>query len=234
MASLIMENVSASYAITERSAIGMRFYRKRKKVISALKDVSIDLQAGDRVGLIGSNGSGKSTLLKVMGGILPIRSGRIYVDGARLVLLNKRSGMIGGASLYENALVKAAGFGFKGRALRTFARDVLESSNLSNRANDPLSSLSAGMSAQFAIAVNSKVAKPIMLLDEWIGTTNVDQESSGSLLEKINEDTDIVVLASHNKRLIRKLCNKVICLQDGQVAYFGKNFKTAYACVDRS
>ena len=69
------------------------------------------------------------------------------------------------------------------------------------------------------------------LLDEWIGTTNVDKSSEDGLLQRINANTDIVVLASHNKQLIRRLCNKVIYLCRGRLVYFGPNKNHAYSLL---
>lgn len=201
--------------------------------IKALNNVSIKIAKGDRVGVIGANGSGKSTLLKVLGGSMPPSKGKVTIEGETLTLLNRKAGLIYRATLKENALIKGASLGLKSDELKEFVETCLHSSYLLDRQNDALNSLSTGMTGRFNLVLNSQIVKPITILDEWIGTLEMAQLGRDSIFHRLVNETDILVVASHNETLIRKVCNKVILLDRGGLVYYGDDFGYAFSELDK-
>ena len=220
-------NVSAVYRVSDQSKKKSMFGPNYRK-IRALNDVTFELHSGDRVGVIGKNGSGKSTLLKIIGGSLPPRQGELKIVGEKLSLLKRTSGLIPRATLYENAVLKAYSFGLSKMEAKEFANNSLELAQLESKANDPLKSLSTGMSGRFNLAINSQIVKQIVVMDEWVGTLDSAQTNNTGILDKLKAETEILILASHNQSLIRELCNKIVLLHDGELEYFGADIDFAY------
>ncbi|MFT7686039.1 MAG: ABC-type polysaccharide/polyol phosphate transport system ATPase subunit [Candidatus Azotimanducaceae bacterium] len=201
---------------------------KSASLITAADGISTCFNSGDLVGVIGRNGAGKSTLLSLLAGNLSPQRGVIKVKGERLALINRSTGLIPKATLAENAKLKGYSFGLKGVELSDFVSKAFEYSKLGSRAESRLNSLSRGMAGRFNIALNSQVVKPITILDEWVGTLDVSGKEGNSLLNRLAEDADIVILASHNQHLIKQLCNRVILMEQGTIFYDGTDVKEAF------
>ena len=196
--------------------------------VYAARDINFQLSDGARLGVIGRNGGGKSTLLSMMAGNILPQSGSITVDGERLALINRTSGLEPRATLYENAVLKAYAYKLTGQARDDFVEAVLDSAGLTNRRNSPLNTLSTGMAGRFNIALNSQIVKQVTILDEWIGTLNISSSSGSSMLNRLAREADIVVFASHNELLIRKLCNQVLVLEQGKLLYHGEDLDKGF------
>lgn len=195
---------------------------------NAVNHVTLNFNTGDRVGIIGRNGGGKSTLLSLMAGNLLPHSGEIRIAGDILALINRTSGLEARATLSENAMLRAYAYKLSGNELSDFVNRVLRDSGLINRRNSPLNTLSTGMLGRFNIALNSQIVKPITILDEWIGTLNIDGNGGSTMLNKLSGDADIVVLASHNEALVRQLCNRVLLMDQGSIIYDGNDLDSAF------
>ncbi len=227
MSSIELNKVSVTYTIKQAHGRG-----EADTVIKAVDQISLKVSAGERVGVIGRNGGGKSTLLSILSGNLLPHSGSVSVDGQRLSLLNRASGLIPEASLYENAKIKAYSFGLAGNDVKSYIEAVMTDSGLQSRSGSSLNSLSTGMSGKFNIALNSQIIKPITILDEWVGTLDVSDANNNDLLNRLVNEADLVVLASHNETLIRQLCNRVILLEQGQVIYDGNDFNKGFQYLE--
>lgn len=222
MANIKLENVTVRYFLEGASP------NSNESTIRALDGLSLNIGSGDRVGLIGRNGGGKSTFLSVVAGSLAPNSGGVRVEGEKLALINRTSDLIPGATLQENAVIKGYGFGLKRAELNRFVSRVFEQSGLVRRVNSRLNSLSTGMAGRFNIALNSQIVKPITILDEWVGTLDVSGDGGSNLLNRITDEAEILVLASHNDSLIKQLCNRVVLLEQGAIIYDGPNFTRAF------
>jgi len=221
MTTISLSNVDVLYTIQ-----GTGFTTSRK--IKALNNINLELESGDRLGIIGTNGSGKSTLLKVLSGALPPHNGIININGDVLSILNRTAGLLQQATLKENTHLKATELGFKGEDISKFSHKVISDANLFSRQDDPLNSLSTGMAARFNIALNSQAVKPITILDEWVGTLDMGQVDRNSLFSKLTQETEIFIIASHNEQLIRSTCNKVLLLHQGVIEYIGDDLDDAF------
>ena len=229
MALIKLNNARAAYRLPKRVKRGMsNIFGHTYEEIIALHDITLECNKGDHIGIIGANGSGKSTLLKLIGGVIPPRRGSIEIQGERIVLMDRMAGMLMMATVEENAWIKAAFYGLKGIEIDNFVAKVLADSGLHKKASVPLRTLSAGMIAKFNLAVNTQIVKPITIMDEWIGMTDTSQSSYGGLLHRITQEVDILLLASHNEALIRKLCNRIILLDKGELRYDGPDLNLAY------
>lgn len=200
----------------------------KPKQIRALDNIDLDIESGDKVGLIGLNGSGKSTLLRVMGGSLYPSKGSVRETGDKLVILNRTSGLLESATLAENAKLKAFSFNLDRASAQKFVNKAVIESGFEERASTMLSSLSAGMAGRFNLALNTQVIRDINILDEWVSALEVGKRSDESLFSRLINEAKIVVFASHNNALITGLCNRIIVLEQGQIIYDGPNHSRAF------
>lgn len=194
----------------------------RRRFATLLDDVSFDINEGDRVALIGTNGAGKTTLLRVLTGAFEPTRGTLEVSGTRQALLNLSLGFNQEGTLHENIYLRATAMGIPASQVRTLVDSILEFAQLQHLANRRLSTLSSGQRMRLGFAISTCVQHDIMLLDEWFGTGDAQfvKNARRRLVDRV-EGSRIVVVASHNEALTRKLCNRGLLLSDGRMLYCG-------------
>lgn len=196
--------------------------RPRGRYVQALRDVSFELSAGDRVGLVGANGAGKTTLLKVLYGILEPTSGSVAVSGRIDALFNLNLGFRRDATGRRNIELRGLINGWTPNEIATRMDEIIEFSELGEFIDLPFKSYSQGMAARLAFSVATTMEPEILLMDEWIGAGDARfRDKARERMEAITSRAGIIVLASHNDALLQRTCNKVLELEEGTVKYFG-------------
>lgn len=134
--------------------------------VHALREITLSINEGDRVGLIGLNGAGKSTLLRTIAGIYEPTAGHIKVDGRVHTLFSINVGIEDEATGYENILLRGLAAGMSRREIERQTETIAEFTELSDYLNLPLHTYSAGMRARLAFAISTAVEPDILLMDE--------------------------------------------------------------------
>jgi len=190
----------------------------RSQVVQALTDINFTLSAGDRLGLVGRNGSGKTTLLNVLFGVYPPSSGRVVINGRMDALFNIQVGFKRGATGRRNIQLRGLINGWDARQIAERTEEIIAFSELGEFIDLPLKSYSAGMAARLAFSIATAVSPDILLMDEWIGAGDAAfQEKAKERMQQLADAAGIIVLATHNERLMKSVCNKVLELHDGAV-----------------
>jgi ABC-2 type transport system ATP-binding protein/lipopolysaccharide transport system ATP-binding protein len=235
MASIRLDRVSVSFPIYDAKS---RSIKKRvlaaagrgriargeanRLVIRALDGVSVKIEHGERVGLIGRNGAGKTTLLRVMAGIYEPPSGTVEVEGRVAPLFDIGMGMDPESSGYENIVLRGLFLGLRKAEIKAKVDEIAEFTELGDFLEMPLRTYSAGMFARLAFAISTSIDPEILLLDEGIGAgDDVFLEKAKQRLDALINRARILVLASHSDELVRKLCNRAILMENGQVVATG-------------
>ena len=235
MASIRLDRVSVSFPIYDAKS---RSIKKRvlaaagrgrigtseanHVVIRALDGVSVKIEHGDRVGLIGRNGAGKTTLLRVMAGIYEPPSGTVEVEGRVAPLFDIGMGMDPESSGYENILLRGLFLGLRKAEIRAKVDEIADFTELGEFLEMPLRTYSAGMFARLAFAISTSIDPEILLLDEGIGAGDeAFLEKAKQRLDALINRARILVLASHSDELVRKLCNRAILMENGRVVTSG-------------
>lgn len=196
--------------------------RGRCAEVVALRDISFSLQAGDRLGLIGANGGGKTTLLKVLAGIFEPTSGTFEAQGRLDSLFNINLGFRKEATGRRNIVLRGLINGWSRAEIEVKMEEIIEFSELDKFIDLPFKAYSQGMAARLAFAVATSMDPEILLMDEWIGAGDGSfQDKAKKRMSSLAEKAGIIVLASHNRQLLGKTCNKVMELQAGRMTYFG-------------
>lgn len=234
--SITLENVHVEYALYGMGSRSLkktllrlgtvgRFGKDANELerVHALKDVTLTLSEGDRVGLIGGNGAGKSTLLRVLAGSLRPASGRVRRVGTLSSLFDVTLGMNMEATGWDNIVLRGLLLGLTTREIRARAPEIAEFSGLSDQLYRPVHTYSSGMLLRLAFAVSTAVQSEVLLLDEWIGVGDAEFLSRAQRrLSDMVANARIVVIASHSVQLLRSLCERVVWLKDGRVAMDGE------------
>jgi homopolymeric O-antigen transport system ATP-binding protein len=190
--------------------------------VVALDDVTLSLQHGDRVGLIGHNGAGKTTLLRVMAGIYEPCAGWVAVDGKVAPVFDIAHGIDPDSTGYENIRVRGLLLGMTTEELRSQFDDIVAFTGLGDFLRMPVRTYSAGMNARLAFAVSTAISPEVLLLDEGLVAGDSSfMEQADKRLEDLVRRTGLLVLASHSDAMLRKMCNKGVVMKRGKIAYIG-------------
>jgi len=190
--------------------------------VAALRDISIELRNGDRIGLIGPNGAGKTTLLRVMAGILPPTEGKVRVEGRVSSLLSIRLGVNGELTGYENIYARARVMGHTESEIAAHLEEIIEFSELGEFLQLPVKIYSAGMALRLMFAIATAFEPDILILDEWLSAGDESFREKASLrLNSLIDRTEIVVFASHSIPMLKQVCNKGIVLDHGYSKFVG-------------
>ena len=194
----------------------------RRRFATLLDDVSFTIREGERVALVGRNGAGKSTLLRVLAGAFEPTGGTVNIDGTRQALLSIGLGFNPEATIMENIFLRATAMGVPSQEIRHMVEPVLEFSGLREVANRRLLTLSSGQRMRLGFGISTAVHTDIMLLDEWFGAGDAKfvRRARQRMTDRVN-GSKIVVVASHNDSLLRKLCNRALLVDDGKIVSDG-------------
>ncbi|HUS10560.1 MAG TPA: ABC transporter ATP-binding protein [Pyrinomonadaceae bacterium] len=191
-------------------------------VVEALRNVSLELKAGDRVALVGSNGAGKTTLLRVMAGVYEPVSGAVTSRGRISPMFDIGLGMDYENSGYDNIRMRGLILGLSSREIEERMADIAGFTELGEYLDLPVRTYSSGMITRLTFAVATCFQPEILLMDEWIlaGDTNFLIKAQYRI-EAFVENASILVLASHNHAICRRWCNKAIWMERGEVRAYG-------------
>src|SRR5690606_9513641 len=174
-AMLQLENVTLTFPRPKGSlrdrisrAFGVLPEEDLPPAVTALRDVGIKIERGERVGVIGFNGAGKTTLLKVMCGIYQPTSGRVVIDGDIACLFELATGFEMEASGWDNILTRGLLLGLSRAEIRERSKEIAEFTELGAALDRPVKTYSAGMFVRLAFAVSTAISPDVLLLDEVI------------------------------------------------------------------
>lgn len=191
---------------------------KNISVVQALNDVTLDIRAGDRVGIMGHNGSGKTSLLRMMAGIYEPSSGQIRVEGRVSSFINLGLGMDPEATGRENILLCGLMFGLDYDHTIALTPSIADFSGLGEFLDMPVRTYSSGMMMRLVFSIVTSVEPEILLMDEWLSVGDADfVQLASARLKQLVDAASILVLASHNENVVADLCNIVVRLEHGDV-----------------
>ncbi|MBV9651593.1 MAG: ABC transporter ATP-binding protein [Pseudonocardiales bacterium] len=190
----------------------------RVPVVEALRDITLSLRHGDRVGLIGHNGAGKSTLLRLMSGIYEPTRGTSQIVGKVAPVFDLGVGMDPEISGYENIIIRGLFLGMTRKQMEARTAEIAEFTELGDYLSMPLRTYSTGMRVRLALGVVTSIDPEILLLDEGIGAVDAAfLERARDRLTALVERSGILVFASHSDEFLVQLCTSALWLDRGEI-----------------
>lgn len=201
-----------------RSTAGIAAPADADGSVHALRGVTLCIERGERVGVIGFNGAGKTTLLKTMCGIYTPTTGSVQVEGDVACLFELATGFEMEATGWDNMLTRGLLLGMTRREMREKRAEIAAFSELGAALERPVKTYSTGMAMRLAFAVSTAMSPDVLLLDEVIATGDIRfHEKARRRLAEMVGRASIVVLVSHSMPTIRELCSRVVWLEAGGV-----------------
>ena len=202
-------------------AVGRR--RTRAREVWALQDVSVEVEPGESVGLVGRNGSGKTTLLKLLAGIIKPTSGRIDVGGRVGSLLELGAGFHPDFTGRENVFLNGSLLGLDRKTVREHLDEIVAFAGLERFIDLPVRTYSSGMYMRLGFAIAAHLEAHVLLLDEVfaVGDEDFQRKCFGKIFE-FKQRGGTIVFVSHDASAVERLCERTVLLADGRVAFDGR------------
>jgi homopolymeric O-antigen transport system ATP-binding protein len=188
----------------------------------ALQDVSLTVEPGEAVGVIGANGAGKSTLLRLAAGLGRPTRGRVEVGGEIASILTLGDSFDLALSGRENAFTAAVVAGLRRAEARAILPAALEFAELEEFADAPVRTYSEGMKLRLAFGVVAQLRPQALIVDEVIAVGDLRfQERCLERIRELRASGTAVLLASHSLDTVTEECDRALWLQGGRVRFEG-------------
>ncbi len=188
----------------------------------ALEGVSVHVEPGAAVGLIGRNGSGKSTLLRLVAGIIEPTRGRVAVGGRVGSLLELGAGFHPDFTGRENVFLNGSVQGLRRAEIRDRFDEIVAFAELEHAIDRPVRTYSSGMYMRLGFAIAAFLEADVLLLDEVfaVGDEAFQRKCFGRIAD-FKRRGGTIVFVSHDAAAVERLCGRAVLLQDGHVAFDG-------------
>ena len=220
---LSIKNIDKIYNIYKKPTDRIResFSLKHKiyhEEFYALKNINIEVNKGEILGIIGKNGSGKSTLLKIITGVLTATNGTIDVNGKISALLELGTGFNMEYTGMENIFLVGLISGYSKEEMNKKVKEILEFAEIGEFIHQPVKTYSSGMFARLAFAVSINVDPDILIVDEALAVG--DMKFQLKCMDKFNEFRErgkTILFVTHDINSVKRFCTRAIWINKGQI-----------------
>lgn len=188
----------------------------------ALKEVSLEVSAGEILGVIGRNGAGKTTLLNIISGVFAPTAGKIISQGRVLGLFNLGIGFQDEFTGRENIFLNGAVLGASRKELNESLNKIIEFSELGSFIDMPLGAYSQGMRLRLAFSIIANLDFDTLVMDEVLAVGDaLFQNKCFARLMDFKRSGKTLIITTQSMELIERLCNKVILIDHGRLLCAG-------------
>lgn len=207
-----------------------RATRGSSEYVWALRDINLNIEQGDVVGIIGKNGAGKSTLLKLLSRVTGPTTGTIRAHGRIGSLLEVGTGFHGEMTGRENIFMNGAILGMSRNEIQAKLDEIIAFSGCERYIDTPVKRYSSGMTVRLGFAVAAFLEPEILVVDEVlaVGDAEFQKKAIGKMQDVSQGQGRTVLFVSHNMTSVRNLCKTGVVLDKGQIVHQG----SANECVD--
>lgn len=230
---LTLNGISKRYRIfqngRDRLKETLSFGRKRySHDFWALKDVSLEVEPGTTLGILGRNGAGKSTLLSIASGILPPSEGTVEVNGRLIALFALGAGFNSEFTGRENIMLNGLILGIERQEILDRFDDIAEFADIGEFIDQPIKTYSSGMRSKLGFAVAVNVKPDILILDETLAVGDaVYKQVALQKMYELRDSGTTILFVSHSTRTVEQFCNKAILLDKGRLLATGETGEVA-------
>ncbi|MBX7143039.1 MAG: ABC transporter ATP-binding protein [Oligoflexia bacterium] len=204
----------------------IRFMRtgkmKHYSTFDALNDVSLEINKGTVLGIIGSNGSGKSTLLKVMAQVLKPTQGRVVVNGSVSSLIELGVGFDPELNAVENIFLNGSLHKKSNADIKSRVDHILEFAELHDFARTPIKYFSSGMAARLGFAVAIDINPDILIVDEILAVGDERfQAKCSTVFQNFLKSGKTIIIVSHDMSMLEHTAREIVLLSRGKIVFRG-------------
>jgi len=226
---IVLENVSVRYRLPRERITSIKAYaiRRLKGQIRfdefwALRDVSLQVNRGETLGIIGHNGAGKTTLLKLVARLLKPTEGRVWVKGRVAPLLGLGAGFDGELTGRENVFLNGTILGSTEKDLRRRFDSIVDFAGVRDFIDLPLRRYSSGMVARLGFSIATDVPPQVLILDEVLSVGDeAFRQKSMARMDDLRKHGDAILFVSHGLAAVQRLCHRVAWLDHGRLRAIG-------------
>lgn len=215
------EKLGKCYQIYDkpRDRLKQTLYRGRRQFYRefwALRDVDLEVEKGETVGIIGRNGSGKSTLLQLVAGTLTPTTGEVQINGRVAALLELGAGFNPDFSGRENVFMNGAILGIERAEMEQRFDAIASFADIGDFIDQPTKTYSSGMLVRLAFSVSINVDPDILIVDEALAVGDAGfQFKCLERLDALTKSGVTLLFVSHTMDMVKTFCNRVVYLQNG-------------------
>ncbi len=227
---IVIKDLNKKYY--KKSQYSSNFFKNIKsktntKAFFALKNINLEINKGEIIGIIGPNGAGKSTLLKVLAEVTPPTSGKIEINGKIASILEIGIGFQPDLSGYENIFLSGRLYGLSKKQIKSKLEQIIEMFGFADFINTPVKYYSSGMYMRLAFAIITNIEADIYLFDEILSVGDWEFMSKVILeIERLKSTGTTVLIVTHNPKYIYQICDKMILINSGEVVFIGSPNET--------
>lgn len=195
----------------------------------SIYDVSLQLRAGEVLGLIGANGAGKSTLINLIMGILRPTLGQVRWYTNRVVMIDNQAGLNALQTGRENIYNLLSMHGVSEHLIKNKINHIIDYSGIQNFIDSPVGTYSTGMRLRLAFSIYTQLKPDVFIIDEALGGGDIRfQQRFQNYLRDYIKDGGAILVVSHEMYQIKSLCHRVILFDQGQVYDTGEPDEIIY------
>ncbi len=223
---IIIKGLSKEYYKKDSSHSG--FFDKLKpnktgQSFFALKDINLEINRGEVIGIIGPNGAGKSTLLKVLAEVTPPTSGSVEIFGKVASILQVGIGFQPELTGYENIFLSGNIYGLKRKAIESKFESIIEMFGFRDFLHTPVKYYSSGMYMRLAFAVIANIDADIYLLDEVLSVGDLNfRDKVLNMISKMATEGKTILIVTHAPDTIYAYCDKIAIMNIAEIIEFGE------------
>lgn len=227
---ITFKNVSKTYTLykDDKARFKALFFKPRNaKTNKALNNVSMVINRGESVGIVGDNGAGKSTLLKMITGVAFPDEGEITVNGKVAALLELTAGFSMEMTGRENIYLKGYVLGLEDSYIKQIEEKIIDFAELGDYIDQPVRTYSSGMKMRLGFAINVNIEPDVLVVDEALSVGDATfKKKCKNKIKEIIESGVTVLYVSHNAASVKEICARSIFLKKGTVMFDGPTDET--------
>ena len=222
-----IENVSKSFKLYHNMYDKVKnmfsFNKSSIKLHNVLKNVSLNVDKGETVAILGMNGCGKTTLLRLISGISFPDSGNINRNGKITSILSLGSGFHPDFSGLDNIKFYASIMGLSKKEIKSKIEEIVSFAEIGDFVNYPIKTYSAGMKMRLAFSTAISVDPDILVIDEVLAVGDAYfKKKCLDRFKKFKEQGKTIIFASHSLGLVKQFCERAIILNDASIFFDGE------------
>lgn len=224
--SIQIKNLTKVYHLYDKNIDRLKETFSKKKYSKdhyALKNINLEIQKGESVGIVGTNGSGKSTLLKLITGVVSPTDGELHAYGKIAALLELGAGFNPEYTGLENIYLNGTMMGYSEAEMKKRVPAIIEFADIGDFIYQPVKSYSSGMFARLAFAVSINVEPDILIVDEAlsVGDTRF-QVKCIDKMKQLRDSGTTILFVTHATEQIKRFCTRTIWIKEGTLRADGE------------